>query len=75
MSVKNKFLTSSKKDSTIKAGLHLKLKNHRNLTSTLLKRSKQNYYKKYFKSNLNNSNNTRKGIKSIITMKSHIKCT
>ena len=38
----------------------------------LLKRSKQNYYKKYFESNLNNSKNTWKGIKSIITMKNII---
>ena len=34
-----------------------------------MKRSKQNYYKKYFESNLNNSKNTWKGIKSIMTMK------
>ena len=37
-----------------------------------MKRSKQNYYKKYFESNLNNSKNTWKGIKSIITMKNVI---
>ena len=71
ISVKNKFLSDfiKKKDPTIKAELHLKYKNHRNLISTLLKRSKQNYYKKYFESNLNNSKNTWKGIKSIITIK------
>ena len=34
-----------------------------------MKRGKQNYYKKYFESNLNNSKNTWKGIKSIIAMK------
>ena len=70
ISVKNKFLSDfiKKKDPTIKAELHLKYKNHRNLISTLLKRSKQNYYKKYFESNLNNSKNTWKGIKSIITI-------
>ena len=45
---------NQKKDPTIKAELHLKYKNHRNLISTFLKRSKQNYYKKYFESNLNN---------------------
>ena len=74
ISVKNKFLSDfiKKKDPTIKAELHLKYKNHRNLISTLLKRSKQNYYKKYFESNLNNSKNTWKGIKSIITMKNVI---
>ena len=37
-----------------------------------MKRSKQSYYKKYFESNLNNSKNTWKGIKSIITMKNVI---
>ena len=55
--VKNKFLSDfiKKSDPTIEAELHLKYKNYRNLISTLLKRSKQNYYKKYFESNLNNS--------------------
>ena len=37
-----------------------------------MKRNKQNYYKKYFGSNLNNSKNIWKGIKSIITMKNVI---
>ena len=37
-----------------------------------MKRSKQNYYKKYFESNLNNSKNAWKGIKSIITIKNAI---
>ena len=71
ISVKNKLLSGfiKKKELTIKAELHLKYKNLRNLISTLLKRSKQNYYKKYFESNLNNSKNTWKSIKSIITMK------
>ena len=52
VSVKNKFLFEfiKKQDPTIKAELHLKYKNHRNLISTLLKRSKQNYYKTYFES-------------------------
>ena len=74
ISVKNRFRSDfiKKKDPTIKAELHLKYKNHRNLLSTLLKRSKLNYYKKYFESNLNNSKNTWKGIKSIITMKNVI---
>ena len=44
----NFYLTlSKKKGSTIKAGLHLKCKNHRN--------PKENYYRKYFESNPNNS--------------------
>ena len=37
-----------------------------------MKRNKQNYYKKYFESNLNNSQNTWKGIKSITTMENII---
>ena len=37
-----------------------------------MKRSKQNYYKEYFESNLNNSKNTWKGIRSITTMKNVI---
>ena len=37
-----------------------------------MKRSKHDYYKKYFGSNLNNSKNAWKGIKSIITIKNVI---
>ena len=46
--LKNKFLTNfiKKKDPVKKAELHLQYKNHRNLLSTLLKKSKENYYKK-----------------------------
>ena len=33
-------------DPAKKAELHLQYKNHRNLSSTLLKKSKENYYKK-----------------------------
>ena len=68
VSVKNKFLTNfiKKKDPAKKAELHLQYKNHRNPLSTLLKKSKENYYKKYFGSNGNNAKITWKGIKSII---------
>ena len=57
VSFKNKFLTNfiKKKDPAKKAELHLQYKNHRNLLSTLLKKSKENYYKKYFESNWNNA--------------------
>ena len=65
-------LLHQKKDPTSKAELHLKYKSNRNLLSILLKRSEQSYYKKYFESNLSNSKNTWKGIKSIITMKNVI---
>ena len=47
----------------------MEYKNHRNLLSTLLKRSKENYYKKCFRSNWNNAKIIWKGIKSIITLK------
>ena len=39
------------------------------MLSTLLKKSKTNYYNQYFKANMNNIKNTWKGIKSIITIK------
>ena len=58
-------------DPTIKAELHLKYKNHRNVISTLKKKQKK-LLKNYFKSNLNNSKDTWKGIKSIVTMKNVI---
>ena len=45
----------------------MQYKNHRNLLSTLLKKSKENYYKKCFESNWNNAKIIWKGIKSIIT--------
>ena len=35
-----------------------------------MKRSKQNYYSKYYESNLTNINNTWKGIKSLISIRS-----
>ena len=38
------------------------------MISTLLKQSKKNYYGKYFKDNINNMKNTRKGIRSIISL-------
>ena len=47
----------------------MQYKNHRNLLSTLLKKSKENYYKKCFESNWNNAKIIWKGIKSIITLK------
>ena len=68
ISVKNKFLTNfiKKKDPDKKAELHLQ---YRNLLSTLLKKRKENYYKKCFESNWNNAKIIWKGIKSIITLK------
>ena len=82
--IKNKIFKNyiEKKDVTQKNELHniynlhkyklhiYKLhKIYRNLISTLMKRSKQNYYSKYFKGNPTNIKNTWKGIKSIISMR------
>ena len=39
------------------------------MLSTLLKKSKTNYYNQYFEANMNNIKNTWKRIKSIITIK------
>ena len=58
-----------KKDITQKNKLHNNYKIDRNLISTLMKRSKQNYYSKYFESSLTNITNTWKGVQSIISMR------
>ena len=47
----------------------MQYKNHRNLLSALLKKSKENYYKKCFEPNWHNAKIIWKGIKSIITLK------
>ena len=59
-----------KKDPAEKAELYLQYKNPKNLLSNLLKKSKENYYKKYFESNRKSAKITWRGIKSIITLKS-----
>ena len=48
---------------------HLAYKSYRNMLSTFMKKSKQNYFTKFFENNLKNLKNTWKGIKSIISMK------
>ena len=48
---------------------HTNYKKYRNLLSTLMKKSKQAYYDKYFEKNWNNIKNTWKGIKSLISLK------
>ena len=45
------------------------MKKYRNLLSTFRKNIKQDYYDKYFEKNLNNINNTWKGIKFLIFLK------
>ena len=77
IAVKNHLLKKfiSCNDSQTKEQLHTRYKEYRNLLSTLLKRSKTNYYNHYFNINWNNIKNTSKGIKSILNIKpdpSHI---
>ena len=71
ISVKNKFLTNfiNKKDPILKEEFHTNYKKYRNLLSTLMKKSKQAYYDRYFEKNWKNIKNTWKGIKSLISLK------
>ena len=62
--MKNKLLTKEEKRK-----FHANYKKYRNLLSTLMKKSKQAYYDKYFERNWNNIKNTWKGIKSLISLK------
>ena len=70
-SVKNKLLTNfiNKKDPILKEECHTNYKKYRNLLSTLMKKSKQAYYDRYFEKNWENIKNTWKGIKSLISLK------
>ena len=77
ISVKNKLLTdfTDKKVPVLKKEFHTKCKKYRNLLSTLMKKSKQAYFDKYFERNWDNIKNTWKRIKSLISTKtvaSHI---
>ena len=69
--MKNKSLKKfiNKKDPILKEEFHTNYKKYRNLLSTLMKKSKQAYYDKYFERNWNNIKNTWKGIKSLISLK------
>ena len=76
--LKNKLLTNfiNKKDPILKEEFHSHYKKYRNLLSTLIKKSKQAYYDKYFEKNWNNIKNTWKRIKSLISLKiKSIQCT
>ena len=68
ISAKNKLLTNfiNKKDPILKEAFHTNYKKYRNLLATLMKKSKQAYYDKYFEKNWNNIKNTWKGIKPLI---------
>ena len=72
ISVKNILFVNfiNKKDPILKEEFHTNYKKYRNLLSTLMKRSKQAYFDKYFEVDWNNIKNTWKGIKSLITLKS-----
>ena len=71
ISMKNKLLKNfiNKKDPILKEEFHTNYKKYRNLLSTLMKKSKQAYYDKYFERNWNNIKNTWKRIKSLISLK------
>ena len=72
--IKNKLLRKfvNKKDPKIKVVFHEHYEMYRNLLSTLMKQSNQMYYTKYFENNWNNIKNTRKRIKTIISIKNNI---
>ena len=72
VSIKNKLFTDyiNKKDLSQKIELYIKYKSYRNMLSTLMKKSKQNYFTKFFENNLKNLKNTWKSMKSIIYTKS-----
>ena len=67
ISTKNKLLKKfiNKRDPILKQEFHTNYKKYRNILSTLMKKSKQAYYEKYFERNWNNIKNTWKGIKSL----------
>ena len=69
--MKNKLLKNfiNKKDPILKEEFHTNYKKYRNLLSTLMKKSKQDYYDKYFDRNWNIIMNTWKEIKSLISLK------
>ena len=71
ISVKNKLLTNfiNKKDPILTEKCHTNYKKCRHLLSTLMKKSKQAYYDRYFERNWKNIKNTWKGIKSPISLK------
>ena len=60
ISVKNKLLANfiNKKDPILKEEFHTNYKKYRNLLTTVMKKSKQAYYDKYFEKNWNNIKNT-----------------
>ena len=74
--IHSKFLKA--KDQTRKEALNQEYKTYKNLLTNITKKSKENYYKQYFKDNKNNLIKVWKGIKEIIlikkTKKPHLNC-
>ena len=72
ISIKNKLFSDyiNKKDLSQKTEVHFKYKSYRSMLSTLMKKSRQNYFTKFSENNLKNLKNTWKGIKIIISMRS-----
>ena len=66
-----KLLTNfiNKKDPILKEECYTYYKRYRNLLSTLMKKSIQAYYNKYFERSWNNIKNNWKRVKSLITLK------
>ena len=71
ISVKNKLLTNyiNKRYPILKEEFQTQYNIYKNLLFTLIKKSKQAYYDKYFERNWNKIKNTWKGIKSLISLK------
>ena len=70
ISEKDKLLTNFiNKDPILKEECHTNYKKYRNLLSTLMKKSKQAYYDRYFERNWNNIKIMWKGIKFLISLK------
>ena len=69
--MKNKLLKNflNKKDPILTEEFHTNHKKCKNFLSTLVKKSKQAHYDKYFERKWNNIGNTWKGIKSLISLK------
>ena len=73
ISVRKKYKIHSKflkaKDQTRKEALNQEYKTYKNLLTIITKKSKENYYKQYFKDNKNKIIKVWKGIKEIILIK------
>lgn len=69
--VRNSLLARLSKSNTRDNTLHDRYKAYRNLIVTLIRRSKTNFYKEYFQSNLNNSKKIWQGIREIISISSN----